>query len=943
VSVGRIIRPKVYIEGVEVPCYKVIVQTSIGGPSQAMIDVPPVEEFFDRYVEDPPQSGKYVQKMGIQPRTLVHVFYEDTDDPDGVPRLLFEGEFVRYEYSKTPERRAITMVAKDITNILSSVYVRYYSDFFTPYGNLMSIFTGQAISGRPNSENIKLSLIGAGTSINAEIMAALKDDVGGWGIAKVFRDIARKGLGTNTFFAGFENRTKVTKKIVALADTKSRKLLDATQLASLLQQNMSSLKESATIWDLYSMLMGMVFYFPVPISAPPFITNAVINKGSANGSPEFVAAEAQSLMSMLIKPYTWFTAPPNFNVIFPSQLKSFSMRRDFLSEPTRIIMSAFGVLQSLAKEELGKAAPSQFMFVAPRQLAQRWDREAYDSKLKKQEEAFGPIGTEEHNLSALLEKQRIASISIGETKLPADQKKKLADDIKKLTTEVAESKTKIKGLYDDVTKQNNIKDSATEDGRKREVQARLWNRNVMTDQDNVSLECREDLKGIVFGFDYMSSTQVEVTKSKNIDPVALQNYMSAAADFKLTVQQHQSRIAELSLHFCPHLVAGFPALVVDQVRNFFGEVDVVTHIIDANGIADTQVQISFVRNNELEFAELARNTPGKVQFPSWINPLYLPENVGNEVYSKLFPENRPDKSKPGINAARSILRYADKGLVTQVAAADRIRKLYLSAKDRDSYASAFTRRNIASADQTFLSVMKASKAGKNYIFNAFDSDRFRAAMVYAASAGKVQSFAESDMSTGDAKATPGGVTAPSVAIPASSASTVAEPEDVAAISSAAQAQAATGLSAPIPDDLVPAQMTPLQRSAEAAAKISLETNVREAAKEILTILAVAKAVEGPAIVKTESFKFASDPKIATSMDIVHNTGGIRIHVLSVQLLSGQIETNATLFLVGNVAVNLATGGASTKAGTFKGIEEGRRIGVDAALFALTKKARALKS
>jgi hypothetical protein len=745
VALGRIIRPKVYIEGVEVPCYKVIVQTSIGGPSQALIDVPPVEEFFDRYVQDPPQSGKYVQKLGIQPRTLIHVFYEDSDDPDKVARLLFEGEFVRYEYSKTPERRAITIVAKDITNILSSVYVRYYSDFFTPFGNFMSVFTGQAVAGQPNSENIKLALVGSGTAINTEIMAALQDDVGGWGIAKAFRDIARKGLSTNTFFSGFDNRTKVSKKIVALADTKSRLLLDATQLASMLQQNMSSLKESATVWDLYSMLMGMVFYFPVPISAPPFIRDAVINTGSAKGNPELTVAEADSMMSMLIKPYTWFTAPPNFNVIFPSQLKSFSMRRDFLAEPTRIIMSAFGVLESLDKEAIQRVAPSQFMFVAPRQLMERWDREAYDSSFQQTAKSVGPIGDEERNLASLIESKRSASTSLGATNLPADKKTQLQSDIKDLDSRIVTSKGEIKRLFGEVTKGRNIKDTAKEGGDAREVKAKLWNRNVMTDQDNVSLESREDLKGIVFGFDYLSSAQVEVTKSKGIDPVALKNYMSSVADFKLVVQQHQTRTAEMSLHFCPHLVAGFSTLVVDPVRNFFGEIDVVTHILDANGIADTQVQISFVRNNELEFSELSRNTPGRVQFPQWINPSYLPDDVGKEVYAKLFPENRPDQSKPGIPAARSIMGYAPETARTQIAAADKIRSLYYASRDQDRFASTFTRRNVASADQAFVTVLKASKAGQNYIFNSFDSERYMAALTYAASARKVQSFAASDV------------------------------------------------------------------------------------------------------------------------------------------------------------------------------------------------------
>jgi hypothetical protein len=920
-----------------------------------MIDVPPVEEFFDRYVQEPPDSGTYVQKLGVQPRTLVHVFYEDSDDPDGATRLLFEGEFVRYEYSKTVENRSLRIVARDISNILSSVYVRYYSDFFTPFGNLMSVFTGQATAGRPNADNLKIALTGT-SGFNPEIMDALQNDKGGWGIAKSLKDITQKALSTNTFFSGFNNRTGVNRKIVALADTQSRKLLDATQLASMLQQNMSSLKESATVWDLYSMLMSMVFYYPTPVTASPFIKNAVTNVGSDDkGQQTFVAAEADSLMSLLLKPYTWFTAPPTFNVIFPGQFKTFGMRRDFLSEPTRLIMSAFGVVESLAQEDLKRAAPSQYMFVAPRQLAKRWDYEAYDSALR----AAGSttvVGLEKERAD-LLEKKRVTDTELAATKTTPQRKSELKTESDELSGQISTKSADLTKLFQKITDDANIRPAAQESDTTRPVSSKLWNRNVMTAQDGVSLESREDLKGIVFGFDYMSSAQVEVSKAKGISPQALKDYLSSVADYKLVIQQHQSRTADISMQFSPQLVVGFPALVIDPIRNFFGELDAVTHIIDANGVADTQAQLSFVRNNELEFSDISRNTPGKVQFPRWINPLYLPSAVGDEVYKKLFPENRPDKSKPGIPAADSILAFAPGSSKNQIAAADRIRKLYFSARDRDRFVTGFTRRNIASIDQTLVTVMKAAKAGKNFIFNSFDDVRFKAAQVYADSARSIQSFATADMA--NTTPTAGATSAPSIVLPPPEPRVTASDEEIAllredttvSVTSTSKAEQASR-EAPAPPAAPAAQSppkapavpaTPAQRSAAAAAQIPIETNIRETAKLILSLPVVAKAVTGPAIVKTESFTVTPDPKLRDVVDFVHDTGGIRISVLSLQLVSGQIETAATLYLVGNVAVKLAKDRASTKAGSFKTLEEGRKIGVDAVLFNLTRKARALKS
>src|SRR3990167_8459434 len=118
---GKVIKLKVFIEGVPVNAYRVTVQTSIGAPSMAIIDIPPAEEFFERFID---VNGKLSKKTGVLPRSLVHVFYEDSDAPDKLPRLLFEGEFVRFEYAKETSRRSLRLVARDLSNLLNSIYVR---------------------------------------------------------------------------------------------------------------------------------------------------------------------------------------------------------------------------------------------------------------------------------------------------------------------------------------------------------------------------------------------------------------------------------------------------------------------------------------------------------------------------------------------------------------------------------------------------------------------------------------------------------------------------------------------------------------------------------------------------------------------------------------------------------------------------------------------------
>lgn len=728
---GRRIIPKVYLEGFEIPAYSITIQTAIGAPAVATIDIPPHESFFDRVEEEPPKSGKFVRKPGVLPRSLVHVFYQDSDDPDSLPRLLFEGEFVRYEYAKTEESRVLRIFAKDISNLLSSIYVRYYGDFLSPYGSIVSAFAGNGTE-EAQRKNIVMALINQATGLNPEILQVLQNDKLFAGIASGFKDIIGSAIQLNTFFASFDRRTNITKKIVALPDSTSRLLLEATQLQSILQQNMSNLKEFQTVWDLYSMLMSLVFYFPVPITSAPFIKSeisevcerAVRDSSGAvrseRASGPFTVSPGKTLMSLLMKPYTWWSAPANFNVIFPSQYKSFTMGRDFLSEPTRLITSAFGVIESLSAQELQRFSPHQFMFVAPSVLTERYNKEVFDTTA---DPAFR-IVTAEKELQELKDKKNKASASAQKQGLSRQDQDSLKNQITTLDTEIAAKEAQLAEREKQATERTRVNkaDPANADSR-------ILNRSVLTARDGVSLSSREDLKGIVFAFDYMTQTQVEFTKSKAISPDALKNYLSNASAYKLALQQHRNRISQIALHFNPYLVAGFPTLVIDPNRNFFGEIDMVTHILDAvNSVADTQIQVSFVRNDEIEFPEEGRNGIGETQFPQWINPKYLPQNIGEHVYKVLFPANRPDTSKPGVPAADAISPAFGKN---QVAAAKAIRKLYFNAKDPDRFASSFTRRNIATADQVMIESLGGTKVGKNYVFADKSDDRFLSAQAYA--------------------------------------------------------------------------------------------------------------------------------------------------------------------------------------------------------------------
>lgn len=726
---GRVIKPKVFIEGIEVPFYRVTVQAAISAPATAVIDIPPVEEFFERIVTDP-DTGKSVKKPGLLPRTLVHVFYEDSDDPDETSKLLFEGEFVRYDYVKDRDQRMIRITCKDISNLLSSIYVRYYSDFYTPYGNIVAAFTGVGTASKPDADNLRLAIIGHGTGFNPEIMNALAGDEAGFGLGSSFRKIVDNALVKNAFFREYDSRTRISDKMVAFADRQAHFLLEAEFFSAFIQQQMSNLKQSATVWDLFTMLMGVVFYYPVSIPSAPFIQEAVSDvvppdtKRKKKGGT-FAVTSGGSLASLLFKPYTWFTAPPNFNVIFPCQYKNFSTRRDFLAEPTRLIMTAFGILES----DLVKVAPSNYLFIAPEPLARKFDQEAFDSQFKSVD-AFnaGSLDAKIQSVLKLKEERRKKEIGLLERGLTQAELGALRDRITAIDVEISDLEATIASLTLQINARANIRAVTKDPKLPIQVKADLWNRSVMTARDGVALASREDLKGVVFAFDYIFQTQVEAVRSGGASPLALKQYLSNVANYKLALQQYKDRTADISLVFSPQIVAGFPALVIDPHRPFSGEVDVVSHTLDANGIAETQVRLSFVRSDEAEFAELSRNVPGGIELPRWINEQYLPDKIGNQIYARLFPRNGL------IPPASSILTYAPSGSQNLVAAADEIRRLYFNQKDQWRFASGFTRRNIATISQVF-GILGAAELGKNgFVFSSALDERFQAAQEYAKAA-----------------------------------------------------------------------------------------------------------------------------------------------------------------------------------------------------------------
>lgn len=733
-AIERKIKAKVFLEGQEIPFFNVTVQNQIGQSAVAQIEIPPADSFFELTKSDP-NTGGFIEQRGVLPRTMVHVFYLDPASEGEVYRLLFEGEFLGYDYQKTPTGRSIRLMAMDLSNVFNIVYTRYYADFFLPYNKFVASFAGVNKEGfRQNVE-----LLGTDAIVGEILRIIREEEVAGQGrgVAAALKRIVANSAEKNDFFRLNNLRTKLVNKIFALDDPNSVDLIKGETLKSMIFQTMSNLKEHNHLWDILNHIMGIIFYYPLVVSASPYIkgpatTTTQFGSGAQTNEvstdllfdPVSGQTSSSSLMSMLFKPYTFFSAPPRCNVIFPDQYFSFTSTRRFNQEPTRLLMSAFSIIEEAIKPA-ARFLPKQFFFVAPTALASKFDQEREFTQVAEGSVAqqMSEVLDKKREIEDL-EKRQQQNVSSSDTTASLSLQQEI-DTAKEELAALEESTQAAKDALDQQAQSRARTSSVTgrEPSSKSEIGASLFGKNILTQFDGVTDVSREDIKGPIAKFDHLTNTQATVAKSSNVNLPEVQGYLSDLANFRLYLAQHQSRQSTVSMIFSPQLVPGFPALIVDPVENIFGELDVVIHRLDAEGNASTQSQISLVRSDDPKFSEVERSTVGNIQFPNWINSKYLPQFIGDNVYSVLFPRNGD------IPALQSILIESGE-TNQQFVAARNIRERYNKQSDKGRFIYGFTRRNVATIDQTF-EVLGAPKVNESqYAVAGTTSDRLAEVLKY---------------------------------------------------------------------------------------------------------------------------------------------------------------------------------------------------------------------
>jgi len=191
----------------------------------------------------------------------------------------------------------------------------------------------------------------------------------------------------------------------------------------------------------------------------------------------------------------------------------------------------------------------------------------------------------------------------------------------------------------------------------------------------------EQITGIVPFFDYDTVRMHSLLPPRGADEedkkayqLLIEDHYRQMLNSEYLWQRYSTRsLPALTLPFNPHIVAGFPGLVVDRVRSIIGLVTSVSHSISVGGgqgTASTSVQIEaprywdegdpyFWRGGEEKTKTVdGRETPDSeyANFPTYYLPSLIPENsTARDDWGSRIPTKNPRKKTKADRLYEQIL------------------------------------------------------------------------------------------------------------------------------------------------------------------------------------------------------------------------------------------------------------------------------------------------
>lgn len=321
---------RLFLEGVETPVIAANVQTAPNSPAMCAIQIPPLAEgtrllprtlvhlfFLDFYEAQSP----FVSKRGpsaTDPKQEPTVYEQGILDADDIKRdiknerykLLFGGEVVGFQWTKSAVNRSLVLQCQDFSNYWDYAYQWNNTDLFGP--GIKALFSGGATNLFTDFLTDEGSQIIQIINTPSPQYPKLKGLLGG--LIHLLESIGgsyyygKQYAGQNVFFSLAELRLHITQMITAFEEDPTASRLLGAGYDALFGRTIGGLGSQVSIRQAINALMGAIFHETYAIPTPLYVPGT---GGSVSGSvrrslrkhPKFkgLAENAQSMVDSL----TW--------------------------------------------------------------------------------------------------------------------------------------------------------------------------------------------------------------------------------------------------------------------------------------------------------------------------------------------------------------------------------------------------------------------------------------------------------------------------------------------------------------------------------------------------------------------------------------------------------------------------------------------------------------
>ena len=367
--IGSRVHLRLFVDGVEIPVSAATTSFAEGQGGKASITIIPIDELQD-----------------IKPRALVTLFYLESSANDvGVQsrpnsvgvlskeqsaginptasideyKLLFIGEMLGISYLKRPSGRSAVLSCVDFLSYLDAI--KMYGANYSHGGieQIENAFQGARIgknkSTTATGKDLKTNIVSWISDLKTrDSEGKLKENIT-IGIHRVLKEIFFSG---NYFYAKAFNRLRLNDQFVGLSDdTTSINLFDLKYFKKFYDATLARQGSMVSARQIISLLQSPIMYNMTTIPCPYLDERGESRVYDTEGTPldskiiEREAYAGSTLNQFVLKPDSWFFAPPSCNIILPHMYSDFQISRDYSQETTRFILRTDDLIQGTAYTE----------------------------------------------------------------------------------------------------------------------------------------------------------------------------------------------------------------------------------------------------------------------------------------------------------------------------------------------------------------------------------------------------------------------------------------------------------------------------------------------------------------------------------------------------------------------------------------------------------------